>query len=132
MWRSLVVKDHKEFQTNQQQDAYEFYQYVLKTIQQKERAGGKDPTKTLEFDLLQRLECSNCHHVRYSELKKQTEISLSLPFTINPIEGEKPVDRAKREAAISIPFDKCLDTFLADEVNTFTCPDCKQSTQAIK
>ena len=133
MWRSLIVKDHKEFSSNQQQDAYEFYQYLLKTMQQKERVNNFDPTKLFEFQLQQRLQCTNCKQVKYSVIKNQTEISLPIPYQLPNIEGEKPADRAKREAAIFVEFDKCLEQFVADEsINDFFCPSCQQKTVATK
>jgi ubiquitin carboxyl-terminal hydrolase 5/13 len=133
MYRSLVVRDHKDFSSNQQQDAYEFYQHLLKFIQQRGRASGADPTKTFEFQLQQRLQCTRCQRVRYNIIKNQSDIALPIPHSINDIEGEKAVDRAKREATITVPFGDCLKAWAVDEtVDEFNCPQCKTKTIALK
>ena len=40
MLKSLICKDHPEFSTMRQQDAYEFFQFLNKTVTQKERVTG--------------------------------------------------------------------------------------------
>ena len=94
MLKSLICKDHVEFSTMRQQDAYEFYQFMIKTIQQKERSfSGNDPTKLFEFSLQQKLQCNECKRVKYSNVK-QTEVSVPMPTELavpplQPVEGEK-------------------------------------------
>lgn len=136
MLKSLVCKDHPEFSTMRQQDADEFFQYMLKNVQQKERATKNDPTTAFEFSLQQRLQCTVCKKVRYSSVK-QSEVSLPmLPSMaqppLKPVENEKDSDRFKRERESKIPFEGCLDVFAADEALEFKCPSCNQTTVATK
>ncbi|EIE79390.1 hypothetical protein RO3G_04095 [Rhizopus delemar RA 99-880] len=58
MFKALVGKGHEEFSTMRQQDAFEFFQYLCKTIRQKEHASSSnDPTKLFDFMIEQRLQC---------------------------------------------------------------------------
>jgi ubiquitin carboxyl-terminal hydrolase 5/13 len=118
------------------QDAYEFFQHLLKQVQQNERATGSDPTKSFQYDLQQRLQCMECKRVRYSTVK-QTELSLPIPIqaAVPPlvrVEGEKADERAKREAQSKVSFSACVDSFTADEMIEFRCPNCQKTTAAIK
>src|ERR1700704_854451 len=55
MLKALVGKGHPEFSTMRQQDAHEFFQYLTKSIEQKEKSNGSnsDPTKLFQFELEQ-------------------------------------------------------------------------------
>src|SRR5690554_4522289 len=136
MFKSLVAKGHEEFSTNRQQDAYEFFQHMIKIIQQREHTTGADPTNEFAFHLQQRLQCTKCQKVRYSSVK-QTEVSLPIPLEkaqppLSPVEGESGGDRSKREAQSTVPLMSCVEAFAANESLEFSCPQCQTSTQAIK
>jgi ubiquitin carboxyl-terminal hydrolase 5/13 len=53
MFKSLVGKGHPEFATMRQQDALEFFQYLMNMVQQKERgypgASKFDPSRSFQF-----------------------------------------------------------------------------------
>jgi len=136
MFKSFFCKGHPEFSTIKQQDAFEFFQFFLKTVQQRERSTGEDPTKIFEYSLQQKLKCENCNRVRYSSVK-QTDLSLPIPteFADPPIkivDGEKESERATRESLSKVSFNVCLDSFLADEFFEFNCPHCNKKSKAIK
>jgi len=136
MLKSLICRNHEEFSTNRQQDAYEFFQHLLKITQQQERVSGLDPSKSFQYELQQRLQCSTCGRVRYSSVK-QTELSLPIPLeaAIPPvtfIEEEKADERAKREFQSKVPITACIDSFISDEVIEFHCSHCNKKTDAIK
>ncbi|KAI8983550.1 hypothetical protein BDB01DRAFT_722821, partial [Pilobolus umbonatus] len=60
MFKSLIGKGHEEFSTMRQQDAFEFFQYLCKTTQQKENVSNNDPSKVFDFTTEQRLQCMKC------------------------------------------------------------------------
>jgi len=136
MLKSLICKGHPEFSTMRQQDAYEFFQFLLKTMKQRERVTGLDPTPAFEFTLQQRLECNQCHKVKYSEVE-QSELSLPIPMdkaepAVNPIPEEKERDRYVRESKSKVHLTSCLEAFTADEELEFFCPSCNAKTTATK
>ncbi|KAI8139589.1 hypothetical protein BJV82DRAFT_626674 [Fennellomyces sp. T-0311] len=122
MFKALVGKGHEEFSTMRQQDAYEFFQYLIKTITQKEHATKTtDPTSQFEFAVEQRLQCGKCHKVRY-----QTD-------TTNSISVNVPARPAGEDVYEPVDFYECMDTFVADElVEGYNCPSCNEKTIAQK
>eukprot|EP01116_Phalansterium_solitarium_P022303 TRINITY_DN7315_c0_g1_i1.p1 TRINITY_DN7315_c0_g1~~TRINITY_DN7315_c0_g1_i1.p1 ORF type:complete len:786 (+),score=243.20 TRINITY_DN7315_c0_g1_i1:82-2439(+) len=137
MLKTLICRGHPEFSTVKQQDAYEFFQHLLKTIKQKEHATGVDPTAVVQYSLQQRLQCTRCKGVRYST-EKQTELSVSIPVSLaNPplkaVEGEKADARETRETLSHVPLAACIDASAADEsIDGFRCPNCQQNVTAVK
>lgn len=53
MFKSLIGRGHPEFSTMRQQDALDFFQYLLNMVQQKERgysgAAKSDPSRSFQF-----------------------------------------------------------------------------------
>ncbi|KAI9271509.1 hypothetical protein BDA99DRAFT_297871 [Phascolomyces articulosus] len=122
MFKALVGKGHEEFSTMRQQDAYEFFQYLTKTITQKEHATKTaDPTSQFEFTIEQRLQCGKCKKVRY-QTDNANSVSVSVPAKQLGEDAYEPVD-----------FYECMDTFVAEElVEGYNCPSCNEKTTAHK
>ncbi|KAI7903879.1 uncharacterized protein BX663DRAFT_505550 [Cokeromyces recurvatus] len=120
MFKTLVGKNHPEFSTMRQQDAFEFFQYFCKTVQQKEHATkSNDPTNVFEFETEQRLQCDKCKRVRYQK-DKTSSISVSVPVRQLESGGYENVD-----------FYECLNDFVKEEiVDGYQCPQCKEKTIA--
>ncbi|KAI8371908.1 hypothetical protein BD560DRAFT_351515, partial [Blakeslea trispora] len=120
MFKALVGKGHAEFSTMRQQDAFEFFQYLCKSIQQKEHAMPQKPTDEFEFMLEQRLQCDQCKRVRY-QTDQTSSISVSVPT--KPLqEGYAPVE-----------FSELMDTFVQPEtVEGYQCPHCQTKTTAYR
>jgi uncharacterized UBP type Zn finger protein len=51
----------------------------MQQIEKYERVEGTDPTAVFKFKLQNRLECTECHHVKYSSAKAM-EISVPIPY----------------------------------------------------
>lgn len=129
MFKSLVGKGHEEFSTMRQQDAFEFFQYMVKTIQQKEHTTKNDPTKAFDFVTEQRLQCGKCKKVRYQK-DKTTSMSINVPACKieNPNKEEGVADEYE-----PVEFTECLDTFVREEiVDGYHCPNCKEKTTATR
>ena len=115
MFKHLIGKDHPEFSTFRQQDASEFVSHFLSCVEKQEKTTGQDPSKTFQFVLESRLQCTGCGGVRYKDLK-ESALSLFLPF-----KGDE-----------TIQFDKCLEHFFAETIGEdYNCPTC-QSKKNIK
>ncbi len=111
MFKHLIGRDHPEFSTFRQQDAFEFVAHFLATVEKQERAGGNDPSKAFSFQLESRLQCLGCQGVRYKDLK---ESCMNLFM------------------AADATFRDCLQHYFADSLGEdYNCPVCQTKT-AIK
>ncbi|KAG0171228.1 hypothetical protein DFQ29_008955 [Apophysomyces sp. BC1021] len=129
MFKALVGKGHEEFSTMRQQDAYEFFQYLCKSVAQKEHAvPEQDPTKLFEFMLEQRLQCGKCKKVRY-QTDKTNSISVNVPAR-NTSGADAGDEKATYEP---VNFYECMDLFVQEEtVEGYSCPSCNEKTTAHK
>ncbi|KAI8967306.1 hypothetical protein BDF20DRAFT_966026 [Mycotypha africana] len=125
MFKTLVGKDHHEFSTMRQQDAFEFFQFLLKQIQQKENKNKEnDPTQVFQFELEQRLQCGKCKRVRYQK-DATTSISINVPARL-----KKDSDSNAYEP---VTLEECLDAFVEPEVvEGYKCPQCNEKTTAFR
>ncbi|CAG8640577.1 3738_t:CDS:10, partial [Racocetra fulgida] len=99
MFKTLIGKGHVEFSTMRQQDAFEFFQHLIMTIERKEHNNpGNDPTKIFKFTI---------QTLRY---KDSTESSISISVPANKIEPNEN-NEAKYEP---VNFEQCLQSFAAD------------------
>ncbi|CAG8563601.1 127_t:CDS:10, partial [Paraglomus occultum] len=128
MFKSLVGKGHEEFSTMRQQDAFEFFQHLVTKIERNEHAtGNRDPTRIFKFKSQQRLQCTGCNHVRYSE---HTDSTISIPVPARKIENaEKKEGEEDQYEPISLI--ECLDAFSADNMVEYNCPICQKETVAL-
>jgi ubiquitin carboxyl-terminal hydrolase 5/13 len=114
-------KDHPEFSTNKQQDAFEYLSYLLEKFEKQEKALGRpNPRNIFEFDLENRLECTKCHGVKY---KKQRTCFLNISI---------PKWEEKKEEGSICTFEETINKFLGEELVELNCSLCKQTTNWIK
>lgn len=160
MFKALIGRGHEEFATMRQQDADEFLKHLFSCIQKECKrlalsndAGGAptvDPTQAFSFALQQRLQCLECHKVRYSIEAQDAGLSLPVPLRPKadtkakaPIEGENAQSNEEAVGAVATregqkieyePVDlrECLDIFTAPEVLEYNCPSCQKKVQASK
>ena len=67
IFKTLVGKDHPEFKTGQQQDAREYFQYVLEKIMKAEKvAKAPNPGEIFKFKMEKKLQCTGCNRVKYT------------------------------------------------------------------
>jgi ubiquitin carboxyl-terminal hydrolase 5/13 len=162
MFKALVGKGHEEFSTMRQQDADEFLKHLFSVIQResaklavndKSGAPTQDPTECFSFGLEQRLQCLECHKVRYSVEAQDAGISLPVPLRIKKTaEGELVKGKAAAEGDNAqndvqstaqstdparveyeeIDIGECLDIFTAAETLDYHCPSCDKSVKASK
>lgn len=161
MFKALVGKGHEEFSTMRQQDADEFFKYLVGIVQKENRnvasaassSPTEDPTTIFGFGLEQRLECLSCHKVRYSVERQDAGLSLPVPIRQKaaqaeastgkqPAEGVHATDSSSTSAPATSgntaadyePVDliECLDIFTAPEELEYNCPSCSKKVTATK
>ncbi|ODV83452.1 hypothetical protein CANARDRAFT_24927 [[Candida] arabinofermentans NRRL YB-2248] len=126
-FKSLIGQGHPEFCTMQQQDAFEFWIYLIDKVE-KERIQGvskSSPSETFKYVLENKLKCQNCGGVRLS-----TEISdnLTLPIHDELLSVDEDGQRHYKE----VNLDECIDSWFKPEIVDYECPVCKSNQQAVK
>ncbi|KAL4987486.1 hypothetical protein BDW68DRAFT_160902 [Aspergillus falconensis] len=120
MFKHLIGRDHPEFSTMRQQDAFEFLLHVFKHVTlSKHPAGMDNPIDSFKFNIEQRLQCLKCRGVRY-RLDEQDNISIPVPARRVNIPDDIRPDSPFEPATL---FD-CLDAFTADEIVDLRCTSC--------
>lgn len=79
-FKSLVGRGHPEFSTKRQQDAHEFFLYLLNLVERNLRNDSNqiNPVNAFKFQVEDRIECMQSHQVAY---KRRDEYCLSLPIS---------------------------------------------------
>lgn len=154
MFKALVGQGHEEFSTMRQQDADEFFKYLIGIVQKENRkvasaassAPAEDATNVFGFGLEQRLECNECHKVRYSVERQDAGLSLPVPIRQKPVQpedsaGKQPAEGVHAAATSSssdaveyvpVSLVECLDIFTAPEELEYNCPSCSKKVTATK
>ena len=115
IFKTLIGKGHQDFQTGQQQDAREYFQFLLDKIAKEEKkAKSSDPGKLFEMEIERRLQCNTCKRVKY-----QTNVDNSLNI-VAPVSS-------KVEKGTEVDFSKCLEAYFADSlVEDMQCAHCNK------
>ena len=143
MFKHLISKDSRDFSSSKQQDASEYFQYLLKQIQKYERVGLQTrlnlphdklyyTPSIFEYELEERYECQITNQVKYITGKQTIsnilELSIPLDAAINQQEIHQHQERKRKleesnddkkketvcdEPKLIIPFEACLERFFA-------------------
>ena len=113
-------KDHAEFSTNKQQDAFEYMNYLLEQLKKYDKVRNINPLKLFEFQIEVRLECNECNSVKYRK-SIQNNLQLSVSNW-----------KEKKDENSECTLDDCLQNFLAEEYVDLDCPICKKKTKWTK
>lgn len=119
MFKHLVGRDHAEFSTMRQQDAFELLQHLLELItKSKHPRPDQDPTRQFRFVQEERLQCLSCKRVRYSSTV-QDSVIVGVPLTpLPPDEEGGPTKYAP------VQLSELLDAFTAEEKVKLKCAAC--------
>ncbi|KAI9374001.1 hypothetical protein BJX61DRAFT_354157 [Aspergillus egyptiacus] len=121
MFKHLIGRDHAEFSTMRQQDAFEFLLHVFKHITlSRHPPGMKNPVESFRFCVEQRLQCQNCKKVRY-RADAQDNISIPVPARRVASAGNTNSDGSFEPVSLF----ECLDAFTAEETVDLRCPSCE-------
>ncbi|KAK9453043.1 hypothetical protein V1511DRAFT_115479 [Dipodascopsis uninucleata] len=129
MFKALVGRNHVEFSTMRQQDAFEFLLYLIQTIQRsnkQQKTGENDVTKVFRFVSEQRLQCLSCERVSY-KTDVQDNISIPVPVRRLPKESQEASDKFD-----NVTFKECLDVYTKTEIIEYKCGSCGSNEGASK
>ncbi|RDW74752.1 ubiquitin-specific protease UBP14 [Aspergillus mulundensis] len=120
MFKHLIGRDHAEFSTMRQQDAFEFLLHVFKHVTlSRHPAGMNNPIESFRFGLEQRLQCLSCKGVRY-KLDEQDNISIPVPVRRVAHSDDTASDGPFETVSLS----ECLDAFTSQEIVDLRCSSC--------
>ncbi|GJQ10629.1 hypothetical protein GpartN1_g2420.t1 [Galdieria partita] len=118
MLKKAVARSHPEFSSMRQQDASEFLQFLLVTLQRCSlyyKHYVPDLLEAFQFKMCQRLQCDSCKGVRYLEVSCS---GLDVPL-------ESPI---KDNCSAQVTLKDCLEAALKDEWVEFECPVCAETS----
>ncbi|KAM7191631.1 hypothetical protein V8F20_009238 [Naviculisporaceae sp. PSN 640] len=118
MLKHLIGRDHEEFSTSRQQDAYELMQHLLDkiaTLQHPKEVG--NPSEVFRFAMEQRLQCRSCFKVRYTT-ENHENLLVNVPVDKLPSQGEE------KDIYRPVPLKECLDILTAQEDVDLKCSYC--------
>ncbi|KAL4947751.1 hypothetical protein BDW69DRAFT_177823 [Aspergillus filifer] len=120
MFKHLIGRDHAEFSTMRQQDAFEFLLHIFKHVSLSKHPNGLiNPVDSFKFNVEQRLQCMKCKGVRY-RLDEQDNISMPVParrVTHSP-------DTSSNQKFEPVTLFDCLNAFTSDEIVDLRCTSC--------
>jgi len=119
-FKYFFAKDHEEFTSNRQQDAFEYLNHLFDKFNHYLKLRGQSIKQDFEFELESRFECFKCQGVKY-----KTQRTWYLPLSVPNWENRK-----QEESFVSM--DEVLGKFLADEILDLDCPKCKSKCQFTK
>jgi len=151
MFKHVVAGDHVDFRTGQQQDAAQFFQYMLEKLDRAERAAVSSKrlyqeqedmhvsSNLFSFQTMCRLECSRDSRIKYK--KSATETMLSMPIPMEKavfIENKDTPDHKRHKVeekhdvekgVPTISFQTCLESWAADAtVENYRWPHLQNAT----
>jgi ubiquitin carboxyl-terminal hydrolase 5/13 len=96
MFKALIAKDSRDFSSSKQQDASEYFQYLLKQIHKYERVGLhtrfnlgsghvaiKETPSVFEYEMEERYQCQVTHQVKYISGKQTMTNIWELPIPLD-------------------------------------------------
>ena len=114
-FKSFFNKNNIDFISNKPQDAFLYMQFFLDELKTFEYSRNINPFSIFEFDIEKRLECSECHSVRYSINR-----TWFLPFTVEDL--NKRMNDNKE-----VKIEECINQFLNEKIEV-NCEKCKKNT----
>ncbi|XP_023298160.2 ubiquitin carboxyl-terminal hydrolase 5 [Lucilia cuprina] len=144
MFKNIIGKNHPDFGTKQQQDAYDFYLHLINLLERNSRNQPNNPVDALTFSIEDRVECMASKKVKYTSRQE-----FCLPLVI-PLEKATNLDEvkeylekkancpagAKNDKDVvrhKVPLQACLERFFAAEViDQFYSSAIKGTTTAKK
>ncbi|XP_067648406.1 ubiquitin carboxyl-terminal hydrolase 5 [Eurosta solidaginis] len=127
MFKNVIGKNHPDFSTKQQQDAYDFYLHLINIIERNSR-NEKNPVDALTINFEERVECMSSKKVKYTR-RDDYCLPLQIPMekATNLDEVKEYLERKNAESANTgavdknvvrhkVPLHACLERFFASEV----------------
>ena len=133
MFKHVVGHDHVDFRTGQQQDAAQYFQYLLEKLDRAELGAGdrlknKDGSSPalvtshlFSHKTETRLVCEADNMIKYKESALETMLSLRIPMSkatlpdanMPDLKKQKSEDEKEKKEIPTVTFDACLDEWSA-------------------
>ena len=129
-FKALIGKGHEEFSTMRQQDSEEFLQHLFARLRTEARMQsgyeGFEATGIVQFEMEQRLQCTECHRVGY----RVDSVDLaSLPVPAVEMGLAEDGKTLWREVSLK----DCLDSLCSvEELYDYACANCGHKVRAVK
>ena len=129
-FKALIGRGHEEFSTMRQQDSEEFLQHLLTRLREEakreHRNEALEATNVVQFQMEQRLQCSECKRVGY---KVDSVDLVSLPVQAVEIGTNEAGGKLWQE----VRLEECLDSLcVAEELGDYACASCGKKVRADK
>ena len=108
-------KHNEDYMSNKPQDAFLYLQYLLDELKSYEKLRKINPFSMFEFDIEKRLECVECHSVRYSSTR-----DWYLSLTLESL-NQKLTDKDE------VKIEDCLSEYLNGQIEV-NCSKCNKNT----
>ncbi|XP_078725770.1 LOW QUALITY PROTEIN: ubiquitin carboxyl-terminal hydrolase 13-like [Lampetra fluviatilis] len=144
MIKELVSRGHPDFCTDRQQDAFQFFNYMISLIEMNSGAEATSPSRAFAFRLEERVQCCQSRKVRYQH-RPEHSVSLPVPLESAHNRGELlEVERKRREAVeqgrpeprgvrARVPFGACMQAFAEPQnVDDFWSSELQAKAPAVK
>lgn len=121
-FKMFFGKNHPEFSSNRQQDAFEYLTHLFQIMTQEEkRFDQNNPLSLFEFEVETRLQCGSCNGVKYNTAK-----TWYLTLSVNDWKNNKSEDS-------ECTMEDCIKKYISEEeVLEVDCPYCKIKRNWIK
>ncbi|KAL3805019.1 hypothetical protein HJC23_003247 [Cyclotella cryptica] len=142
MFKHVVGKDHVDFRTGQQQDAAQYFQYLLEKMNRAELGAGsrlnkKDSSRSVHvtshlfsYKTESRVVCEADNMIKYRQSPPETVLTLRIPMPeaksdapdLKRQRSEEPGEEEKEKSEVpTVSFDECLAAWAA----ATTIDDCR-------
>ena len=138
-FKALLAGNHPEFKTGKQQDASEYFGYLMTQIVRKDYASAlPTPTNAFELTVERRTGCAACGGCKYAANR---EWALRLPVPVEPVEAPlgpdgKPLPMTDEEIEAMRPkttLARCLEAWAAEsEIAGVTCQGCHAKSNYVQ
>lgn len=126
-FKTLIGEGHPEFSTMLQQDAFEFWTYLIDKLEKKKVYGQleKSPTDTLKFVIENKIKCETCNGVR---IKKELTDSVNVPIDVEILETDSDGNEIYKQTTMDTSFNEWYGV----EKFEYSCPKCGSNQPANK
>ncbi|GMM29303.1 ubiquitin-specific protease [Martiniozyma asiatica (nom. inval.)] len=126
-FKALIGEGHPEFSTMLQQDAFEFWTYLLDTLEKKNVKGKVNYSLTdcMKFVLQSKIQCLNCGCIK---LTKELTENVSIPIK----EELNSIDKEGIKSYQQTTIENGFEIWKAPESIEYKCPKCDSMQQVVK
>lgn len=133
LFKGVYAQKHPEFATGQQQDAHEYFLYLLEEMRRFAKPTGSagpslaHPCDVFEILMEHRAQCTACQRVRYT-YERENCLSLPIPHSPAASDGVKRSEEELNNLRPRYTLDQCLAAAIQPDVIDCRCAACGTAT----